>query len=105
MYRCSPATAAAWAYASPHATPATPVRAAGVGATEPAGAARAPVAADHEVALVAEHAGHQRVDRLGDVDDAEAPLAGREGEAVARQRRHHDPRGAAQLRDQVVELP
>ena len=89
-------------------------KALGVCDAEPGGDEAAPIAALGGEPAIAEDVRHERRERVGDLRDAEARLAGREGEAVARQgRRHHgegvtgvatEARRVRQHRDDLVEL-
>ncbi len=75
----------------------------------------APVAALRAPALVAQHVGHQRGERVGHLDDPEARLARGVGETVAGQRRRDhreriggvaaEARGIGEHGDDLVELP
>ena len=87
----------------------------GVGEPETRGDEAAPVSALRGEAPIAEDIGHEGGEGVGDLRDAEARLAGREGEAVAGERgRHHgeriarvaaEARGIGEHGDDLVKLP
>src|SRR5690242_6191114 len=69
----------------------------GVGVAHARGGYAAPVATLRAEALVAERAGHQVGEAVGDLLDAEAFLPGREGQAVARERGRDDCEGVGRI--------
>ena len=69
----------------------------GMGAAHPRGGDRAPVAALHREALVAERVAHQVGENVRHLLDAEALLPGLKRQAVARQRRRDDREGVARI--------